>query len=681
MLVPLLLLLAQATLPDPQQPPPTFRSAARLVVQTVTVKDKSGRPVRDLGIADFVVTEDGKPQQIAFVEYQALDDAPGAAPPPASAVAPLTAGVSVPVPGDVRYRGRRLIVLYFDLFNMPFFDQARMYAAADRYVTAGMAPADLIAIMVFERGVARLKQDFTDDRQALRGTLAALAMGADESGENVGITAETGSAFGEDNDTFNLFTTDRQLAALQTAVTGLGPLPEIKTLVYFGSGLRLNGADNQAQLRATVNAAVRSNVTINPIDTRGLVATPPLGDAARVSPGGAGMFSGTLVQSALTRQLQSQDSYYALAKDTGGRAMFDQNDLSAGIANAARAVTGYYMVAYYTANPAADGRYRRVKITLAAGTSAELSYRPGYFGEKAYAKFNAADRERQLEEAFRLEDPITDIPMAMEVNYFQINRAEYFVPVSLRMPGSELTRARPDRGSHAEIDVIGEIKDAHGVTIRNTKDRLRFSLDAAAASRAARRPIQYEAAFTLLPGNYVIKMLARDTITGRIGTFQAPFTVPNLERELVRLPISSVILTEQLAGATSALFSVKQRIPGDAANPLVAEGRRLIPAVTRTFSGSRPIAALLHAYEHDAMAMRPLVAIVSMYRDGNRIFESDPQGIDAGWDAGSKAVPIRLTIPVERLPDGAYDLQITVLDPGAGRAAFWRTPIVVSRGG
>ena len=137
-------------------------------------------------------------------------------------------------------------------------------------------------------------------------------------------------AFGEDDDTFNLFSTDRQLAALQTAVTGLGPLPEVKTLVYFGSGLRLNGADNQAQHRATVNAAVRSNVTINPIDTRGLVATPPLGDATRASPGGVGMFSGTLAQAATTRQQQSQDTYYALAKDTGGRAMFDNNDLVAG---------------------------------------------------------------------------------------------------------------------------------------------------------------------------------------------------------------------------------------------------------------------------------------------------------------------------------------------------------------
>ena len=138
-----------------------------------------------------------------------------------------------------------------------------------------MTPADMVAIMVFQNGAVRLKQNFTDDRAVLREAIQRPADGGRDSNNGVGVTFDTGGAFGEDDDTFNMFSTDRQLAALQTAVTDLGPLPEVKTLVYFGSGLRLNGADNLAQLRATVNAAVRANVTINPIDTRGLV-----GDAA-----------------------------------------------------------------------------------------------------------------------------------------------------------------------------------------------------------------------------------------------------------------------------------------------------------------------------------------------------------------------------------------------------------------
>jgi VWFA-related protein len=680
-----LLLTGQASLLAQQTPPPTFRASTHLIVQTVSVKDKNGKPITGLTARDFVVTENGQPQQIAFVEYEPLDSAPASPPDPAapaasSTVAPVTdAGVAVPRPGDVRYRGRRLLVLYLDLLNMPFFDQIRMYSAAGHYVDTQMTPADMVAIMVFQDGRVRLKQDFTDDRVALRGVLGELMTDANERDSGAGGIWDSGGAFGEDNDTFNLFTTDRQLAALQTAVTGFGPLPEVKTLVYFGSGLRLNGADNQAQLRATVNAAVRSNVTINPIDTRGLVASAPLGNATRASPGGIGMFSGTLAQAATTRNQQSQDTYYALAKDTGGRAMFDYNDLSLGIVQAAEAVTGYYMIGYYTTSTATDGRFRRVKISLAGDLSAELSYRPGYYGAKDFSKFNAVDKERQLEEALKLEDPITDIPMAMEVNYFQLNRAEYFVPVSVRMPGSELTRPRPNGESRAVIDMIGEIKDEYGVTIQNSKDKLQFTLDAATASQVARRPIQYETGFTLLPGSYVIKVLARDGTTGRIGTFQKMFLVPNLERELVRLPISTVILTSQRVAPTSALFSVQQTIPTDAVNPLVHEGLKLIPAVTRTFRASRPLFVFLQSYERDASAMRPLVAFVTFYREGATAFETEPLGVTDGWDPKSKAVPIRITIPLARLQPGSYDCQVTVLDPGGGRAAFWRAPIVVIR--
>ena len=145
-----------------------------------------------------------------------------------------------------------------------------------------------------------------------------------------------------------------------------------------------------------------------------------------------------------------------------------------------------------------------------------------------FEKFTAADKERQLADALRLEDPITEIPIAIEVNYFQLNRAEYFVPVSVRMPGSELTRARSSGTSRVTIDMIGELKDEHGVTQRNVRDRIEIP--------STSRGVQDETAFTVLPGRYVLKVLARNDLSGRIGTFQAAFTVPNLEREAVRLP-------------------------------------------------------------------------------------------------------------------------------------------------
>src|SRR5262249_52820533 len=153
--------------------------------------------------------------------------------------------------------------LYFDLYRMPPFDQLRTFTAATKFIETGMTAADMVAVMVFGGRGVESKQEFTDDRAALRRAMEALVTAANEQILGIADDFDPGGAFGEDDDAFNMFTTDRQLAAVQTAVTDLGPVPELKTLVYFGSGLRLNGADNMAQFRATVNAAVRANVTLN----------------------------------------------------------------------------------------------------------------------------------------------------------------------------------------------------------------------------------------------------------------------------------------------------------------------------------------------------------------------------------------------------------------------------------
>ena len=196
---------------------------------------------------------------------------------------------------------------------------------------------------------------------------------------------------------------------MQTAVTMLGPLPERKALVYFQSGLPLTGTDNQAQLRATINAANRANVSLYPVDARGLTASAPLGDASSASPSGAALFSGQLALSMVNGFQQSQDSLYALAKDTGGKPLLDYNDLSAGISQAARSITSYYIIGYASSHTAADGRFRRIKVSLRGNPSAELAFRPGYYADKAFTSFTGADKERQLEEALMLEDPITDL--------------------------------------------------------------------------------------------------------------------------------------------------------------------------------------------------------------------------------------------------------------------------------
>src|SRR5205814_8518488 len=126
----------------------------------------------------------------------------------------------------------------------------------------------------------------------------------------------------------------------------------------------------------------------------------------------------------------------------------------------------------YTTNTALDGKFRKIKITLNGELNANLSYRQGYYSGKEFAKFTTADKERQLEDALMLGDPITELTIAMEVNYFQLNRAEYFVPVSVKIPGSELALARKRRADRTLIDFLGEIKDEFNTTVANVRDKV-----------------------------------------------------------------------------------------------------------------------------------------------------------------------------------------------------------------
>ena len=550
----------------------------------------------------------------------------------------------------------------------------RAYTGARKFITTQMTPADLLAIMSYQGSAVRAN-DFTGDKDELLNTLDALAAGTDAAGNGLS-TATDGTAFGQDDAEFQLFTTDRQLSALQSAIEMLRPLPEQKVLLLFASGLQLNGIGNQAQLRATTNAALRANVQLFPVDARGLVASAPLGDATQASPGGMAMFSGQTAGNRVTALQRSQDTLFSLAKDTGGKAMFDNNDLSLGIVDAARSITSYYIVGFYSNHTALDGKFHRVKITVNSPLATDVSYRQGYYADTEFAKSSDADKERQLQQALVLDNPVTDLTIATEINYFQVNRAEYYVPVSMKIPGSELTLARKGGASHALIDFIGEVKDEFGNTQQNVRDKVDVKFSDQTASQLDRRPIQYQTGFTLLPGTYTLKMLARDNETGHIGTYQTTFVIPNLDREATRLPTSSVVLSSQRVPPGDALFSIQNK-EAEAVDPLVFEGQKLIPSVTRVFSQSRTLYVFLQAYERGVAATEPLAGFVSFYQGGSKVFETPVLAITDGLDPKSKAVPLRFSVPLQSLVPGKYDMQVTVVKPGSDKVAFWRAPIVI----
>lgn len=202
--------------------PPTFSTSTQLVVETVSVKDKSGKSVEGLTGQDFTVTEDGMAQTIRFFEYQKLPT-PGAQPLPApsQSVVPLAklpkTQLAPETPGNLKYRDRRLLTLYFDMSNMPVSDQLRAFDAARRFVETRLTSEDMVALMAYQGGAIQVLQDFTNDRDRLLSIIGTLIVGEDQNSGDDATAVDTGAAFGQDDTEFNLFNTDRQLSALQFA--------------------------------------------------------------------------------------------------------------------------------------------------------------------------------------------------------------------------------------------------------------------------------------------------------------------------------------------------------------------------------------------------------------------------------------------------------------------------------
>ena len=86
----------------------------------------------------------------------------------------------------------------------------------------------------------------------------------------------------------------------------------------------------------------------------------------------------------------------------------------------------------------------------------------------------------------------------------------------------------------------------------------------------------------------------------------------------------------------------------------------------------------LQAYERGAANTQPLVAFVSFYRGQAKAFETPPLPVTDGMDLKSKAVPLRFSLALGKLPPGKYDCQVTVLDPTGNKAAFWQAPVMLA---
>ncbi len=689
--------LLAAMQPVLAQQRPTFSTTTNVVIVNVTVLDRNGKPIETLTRDDFEVYEDGKLQKLQAVDLQRLNtrvlppatEADSLPPEKPKGYNPDAEKSALKTEMLSKYQDRRLMIMLFDFSSMQPSEQIRAKQAAIKFLSAQMTASDTVSIMTFGTELQTV-QDFTSDRDLLINTINKFRVG--ESSENA-TTADEGAdaqdqsgQFVADETEFNIFNADLKLAALEDAARKLSQYPEKKALIYISSGIQKNGVDNQSQLRATVNTAIRANVAFYPIDARGLSALVPGGDATQAGAAGNNLYSGAGQRSLKENFNNQQESLATLALDTGGKALLDSNDLTEGMRQVQKDFTSYYVLSYVSSNTALDGRYRRIQVKLAskdAALRAKLDYRQGYYGPTTFAHMRDVDKEAQLSQALLSDNPVTDMPIAVEIDYFRLDKDKYFAPISVKIPGSALAFHSKGARQGTELDFIAEVFDARNRPAATVRDTIPLKVDQPTAGQVVRKSIQYDTGVTLTPGNYKLRFVARENGEGKVGTFETPFAIPDLAAGKA-LRVSSVILSDQREPISQQVAGVKNAKKLMAENPLIDNGQKLMPNVTRVFRPGQNMLVYVEVYDPAIPANLPenfrradVEASLALYKDNKKVLETPPVRANRLSDNRNSTLPVWLQVPVSKIEPGKYECQVNLIDEFGRKFAFPRASLAV----
>jgi VWFA-related protein len=677
---------AQSAAPPRQQPPrPVFRGTTQIVSVDVIVRDGSGAIVRNLTENDFEITEDGKPQPIRSFSFEEIADRPR----PGVATADLLAGAEdklademtrtpsaaaassagtapAPMTSD-QLAGRRLIVLLFDISSMQPEDVQRAVDAATKYVNETMSPADMVGVATISSQLDVLT-DFTADRAKVAAALATLGYtegtatpppSADTAATDEAAASDD-TAVSADTTEMDMFNNDIRLRALRALSETLAPIEQKKAILYFSAGMQRSGEDNQVELRTAINAAVRAHVSIYPVDTRGLQAVAPGGDASRASGRGTSLFSGRGVEQQFSQLTASQDTLASLAADTGGRAFMDSNDFGEAFARVQRDMSAYYLLGYSSDNLSKDGRFRRIRVRLKKSIpGARIEARGGYYADRDFAHTARGDRETQLQEQLFSAVSATDLPVLVTAGYFRLAADRYYVPISLAVPGSAIPPPPDKDKDKIELDVLGVVQDEQGRPVGRIRETMK--LPPASIGSLTARNVLYQTAVTLPPGRFSVKVVVRENVSGLTGSFEAPVIVPELKQAPLKL--SSVVLSTQLQPATGKA--------GD--NPLVRDGEQIVPNLTHIVGKDQTMYFYYEVYDPAASGSAPDVRTsLAFYRGKVKVFETPVVERSSLDVPNRKAAAFQLEVPAGSLPAGLYTCQINVIDTVASKFAFPR---------
>jgi VWFA-related protein len=686
---------------DPAQEPVRERAEVVLVEVPVRVVDRDGQPIRGLKASDFELFDDGKKQTI--VGFDAIDLA--------------QRGRELSGGEVLNPAARRHFLVLFDLtFARPGAVLAAQ-RAAKQFVLNGMSDRDFAAVATFsvENGV-RLLVTFSSDQVQLARAIDTLGLtipedlskdplafgfdishlGATSRGVGIGEKESKAAAIVESLQTLAQISKARideyargRVAQLTTSFASLARTLDAvqgrKDVIYLSEGFesrllvgtrdtdqerdwivsgeqwkvdaekRFGNSHLQQQVNFMTDLFRRSDCVIHAVDIAGL--------ARDVDPGSPAF------------PVRGENALFEIANATGGEVLRNDNDVRAQLDRLVARTSLVYVLAFRPEKTGKDDQFHDLKVKVRV-SGARVSARAGYYDKRPFRVLSPLERSLSAADVIANEIPMSDIPtrvLAIPFPRQEGNEVHAAVPVLVEIPGDRLLAGVISERADAEIyvyanDSAGRLQDffAQAIGIDLTRNR----------EKLEKGGLRYAGQLSLAPGDYRLRVLVRNSETGRAGfsvqtlhvpTFTAgePYLVPPIFLE----PANGGMLVRR-SGSSGA----------SSEDPLLGAGvEDLVPAAVPAVQPGSPSRVSIVTYHFGDENREPILKM------GAQVLSEDGRPLGDGLIALLGKGPVEpdgrqlllLSFTPARLSPGRYALRVILQDGASGRGTQASTPFLI----
>ena len=534
----------------PYHPPSDIISVeTNLVELAVTVRDRKDVPIAGLRASDFALFDNSKPQKITFFSEE---DAP-----PPAAVASVTAvppnsGVAAPPPAPVSPVRPRFIALFFDNTHAGLAGFERSRLAARKLIKESLQPGDRIGIYT---SAGDVEQDFTSDGRVLLAAIDKIhrhpspgvagginkcptltvyqsymiATGLDPSAKALAAAeivscldipyevAET-QAQDEAESTWQYYRhqTASVLDTILLVARHLATEPGSRVLLMVSPGFVSGGMDRQAA--AITDECVRNHIALNALDDEGLLTSAESPEALGDRTG----MRANWAERTLSLRTQIVSSFMVTATEsTGGAFLHNTNDLAAGMRALAAAPAVSYLLGFSPGQP--DGKYHKLKVTLARPGDYQIAARPGYVATRPADRAESA--QERIDRVVSSSDSLDQAPATVSVSSSAAGNGLYRIQVRIALDARRLPFGSQKGASLQQLTFVTVIQDASGNYMNGKEAVMDMLLTAAKRADLESKGIKATTFFIVPPGSYRIREVIREAVHNRVSASTSPIDI------------------------------------------------------------------------------------------------------------------------------------------------------------